>query len=226
MPLGPQLREADCAGLLIRHLNKNTGAEARMRGAGSTAYQNRARVHLLCARLPEGAHPVARFGLAVLDNNLRRVAPGVLVYDIVDSDIPQDDDGGYVARVKWYGRIDMDPDTLVRGDSSGRRGPDPYVERKAAKIVDGLFDGHTRVPALDIMAALEAEGISWDSSLLRRIKSSMGARSEQRKGGERGWDWVIGKYTRKRSGLWGNYGVFWIRRGRSRVPRYYLFSLF
>ena len=207
-PLGLALRESGCAGLLIRHLNKNTGAEARMRGAGSTAYQNRARVHLLCARLPDGAHPIARFGLAVLDSNLRRVAPGVLVYNIVDSDIPLDDDGGYVAHVEWYGRIDMDPDELARGTGGrSRRGPDPYAERLAVKAVNALFDGRTRVPAAEVEAALVAEGITPgdNSDLLRRVKQTLDVRSERRRGAAAredgpGWDWVRGKYIVRRNG--------------------------
>jgi hypothetical protein len=200
-PLGPEIRNRGCAGVLVRHMNKDTRASARMRGAGTTAYQNRARVHLVIGRLPQGAHPIARFGLAVVDSNLRRVAPGSLAYDIEDSDIPADYSGGMVARIVWYGRVPVDADALVRGDSVGRRGPDPYVERQAIGIVRKMFAGTDTVASRDILAALVAEDISTDSNLLDRIKDALKAVSVAGKGKDHGkWFWTTRDLTHRRRG--------------------------
>src|SRR6185437_474807 len=46
-PMAGILNETGCAGLAIRHFNKMSGAGARNRGSGSSAFQNRARVHII-----------------------------------------------------------------------------------------------------------------------------------------------------------------------------------
>ena len=103
-PLGEVLRKENCAGLLLRHMNKNTGAEAKFRGTGTTAYQNRARIHLIAARIQEDLRPGsgAEYALAIADSNLRRVRSEVLTYDVVNSDTPSsDEDGDFVPKIIW-----------------------------------------------------------------------------------------------------------------------------
>lgn len=206
-PLGRVLAECGCAGLLVRHLNKNVGASASMRGSGSTAYQNRARIHLMAAKLPSdyevgrgrGAGG-GRFGLAIVDSNMRRVQDEVLAYDIVDSarslDPSDPDCEDMVPVVEWYGTIPLSADELVNmGGGHKRMGPRPIMQEQIEEVLSDMFERRDTWPAAAIVAELKAAGCATDQRTMGKVKASMGIRSVRRtRRGAHGvvsWDWTI-----------------------------------
>lgn len=194
-PLGRVLGEMGCAGWLIRHMNKDTGASARMRGAGTTAYQNRARVHLVVGRLPAGSVEGARYGVAIVDSNLRRVDGSVLAYDVIDSSVVADDSGGMVPMLEWFGRCNVDADSLVRG--SGRRGPEPTSQNEIRMVLEEMFESRTTWPKLKVLEKLREAGCSTDPKTVAKVRDAMGIvpRRVARRGGGTGgllrWDWTL-----------------------------------
>lgn len=141
-PLARGLEKMHVAGISLRHMNKNPAAAARHRGGGTTAFQNRARVHLVTGRLVEENMEFGTFGLSMVDNNYVPRVKGTLTYDIVDSEIKLDSRGHMVGKVEWRDlEEDLDADTLTRGadgDSgagSGKRGPKPIKAMAIKRIL-------------------------------------------------------------------------------------------
>ena len=132
-PLSMELRENDCSVSMVRHFNKNTGVDAKYRGGGSVAFGAVARVNLVAARLPIGQGGPAQFGISVSGTNMTKLIDGTLTYSIVDSGIQMDDEGNMVPRVEWHGSIDIDANTLVKGDRKNP-GPAPEVQDEVAKV--------------------------------------------------------------------------------------------
>jgi hypothetical protein len=195
MPLGEVLGENNCAGCLIRHMNKNTTADAKFRGAGSTAYQNRARIHLVAAAIPEDQRPDsgARYGLVIVDSNKRRVSPEVLSYDVVDSEMEQSDDGDLVPKIKWYESIKMNANELTAGRSPGR-GPDPYAQRELDEFLRDLFGENDTWEAKAVEQQLKDAGIKYNDTQKAKAKYNLGIRSYRGRGNESGkWFWTTAK---------------------------------
>ena len=141
-PIARGLEKLHVAGISLRHMNKNPAAAARHRGGGTTAFQNRARVHLVTGRLVEEHMEFGTFGLSMVDNNYVPRVKGTLTYDIVDSTIKLDSRGHMVGMVEWHDlEEDLDADTLTRGtdgDSgagSGKRGPKPVKAMAIKRIL-------------------------------------------------------------------------------------------
>src|SRR5215469_7991368 len=127
-PIARGLEQLGVAGLSVRHMNKDPKAAARHRGGGSTAFQNRARVHLVTGRLAEEYSECGTFGLAMVDNNFTRRVDGTLTFDVVDSDIKLDNRGNMIGKIEWHDlEEDITTDTLTRGsDGEGNgKGPRP-----------------------------------------------------------------------------------------------------
>jgi AAA domain/Bifunctional DNA primase/polymerase, N-terminal len=193
-PLCAELARADCCGLAIRHMNKDTSKEAKYRGGGTTAFQNRARIHVVTGYMPDDAP--GQFGLAMVDTNLTRKEERILAYDIVDSDIPMDDEGHMIGKVDWLGWTeDVDANALTRREPM-RRGPSPTAQPIIAEILNELFSERDTWPAKRIQEVL-AEGGYRDAKTINKAAESLGIRKFplRRRGaaGVRGWYWTTRK---------------------------------
>jgi hypothetical protein len=197
-PLGRVLQQTGCAGWMIRHMNKDTGANARMRGSGTTAYQNRARVHMVAGRLPEGSLPGsgARYGIAIVDSNLRRLEKGVLAYNAVDSDIVADDADGMVPKVEWHGWCNVEADDLVRDAVNKPKGPEPMVQLEIREVLEEMFEEKDTWPKTAVLERLRESGIKANPKTIDKVKASMGIRHERvarrgAAGGIQHYNWTI-----------------------------------
>jgi hypothetical protein len=195
-PLAIELGKLHCAGLALRHMNKQKGMEAKYRGSGSSAFQNRARVHLVSGNLPMSYAGPARFGIAMVDTNLTRREERTLTYDIVDSEVPMDDQGNMVGKVSWKGYEDIAGDTLVLGDRP-RRGPEPTTQLMMIEVLRELFDQKDTWPARRIREVMKEAGFSTDHKTLDKVREKMGIRSVRvhRRGamGVQSWEWTTAK---------------------------------
>lgn len=191
-PLGIKLNILECAGIGLRHMNKNKEGDARMRGAGSTAFQNRARVHLVAGEIEPlnvgTDSETRRFGIGMADaNDIKRVG-GVLTYTIVDSDVPLDEDGRMVARVEWGGYEDIALDDLTRGydhRKSGHGGRKPMAQEAVEEVLSDMFATPGQHDAKKVKTALVDAGCSVAPSVLAKARASLGIRTARvvRRGG-------------------------------------------
>jgi hypothetical protein len=200
-PLGSILEKTGCAGLGIRHMNKQKDAGARFRGTGSSAFQNRARVHLIVGELPDQTEEGERqFAIGMADANDTKRVGGALAYKIVDSDIQLDDQGRKVGRVEWLGYVDVDVNTLSRGPSLdgelGIRGPIPVAQEHVCEVLEELFgesQGYA-IEAQEVINALRAAGASTSPSVLAKARKRLGiktVRTREEGGMTKGWTWVM-----------------------------------
>lgn len=200
-PLGIQLAKTGCSGLGIRHMNKSKDSDARFRGTGSSAFQNRARVHLIVGELPEQTEDGERqFAIGMADANDTKRVGGALAYKIVDSDIALDDQGRKVGRAEWLGYVDVDVNTLSRGPSLdgelGIRGPIPVAQEHVCEVLEELFgesQGYA-IKAEDAIAALKAAGASTSPTVLAKARKRLGiktVRTREEGGKTAGWTWVM-----------------------------------
>jgi hypothetical protein len=211
-PLAGVLNGTGCAGWMIRHFNKNTGADARNRGGGSSAFQNRARVHTVTGELPSGNG--SKFGLAMVDTNLTILRSGVLAYDIVDSDVVMESDGtddvSYHGKIAWLGfagdgdgdgddwdsggYVDISADILVGGGERAR-GPAPTVQPIIEQVLREMFREKDTWMASTAMKELEnCVGGNVNKVTLGKVKITLGIRSIQKRkrgmAGIREWYWT------------------------------------
>ena len=200
-PLGNILAETGTCGVGIRHMNKQKDAGARFRGTGSSAFQNRGRVHLIVGELPELTPEGDRhFAVGMADSNDTKRVGGALAYHITDSDISLDDQGRKVGKVVWEGYVDVDVNTLSRGpsldDGAGIRGPVPVAQEMAIEVIEELFaesDGYA-VPASAVLSALKAAGCSTSPAVLAKVRKRLGistVREREQEGMTRSWTWVM-----------------------------------
>lgn len=196
-PLAVELEKAGCAGLALRHMNKDTRQDAKFRGTGSSAFQNRGRVHLIAARMPVSYPGLGDYGLAMVDNNLIRNESLVLTYSIVDSDIRLDAHGNMVGLIEWYETApDMDANDLTRPDPV-RRGPEPTARNEVVEVLSAMFEERSVWPKTEAEAELRAAGVSTNNKVIAAAKAEAGVRSEQREGG---WVWTTEKRRIRRNG--------------------------
>ncbi|HLY75940.1 MAG TPA: AAA family ATPase [Planctomycetota bacterium] len=196
-PLAGILNESGCAGLAIRHFNKATGAGARNRGSGSSAFQNRARVHMITGELPEGQFD-EKFGLAIVDTNLTSKSgiEGVWGYNIVDSDIRTGDrQGSYHGKIEWGGiAAGVTADVLADGEAAARGNKTSTSTAEVTVIIEEMFQEKDTWPMTEILGALQEAGVSTRKDILGRVKEALGLRSvpirEKGKPGVRGWEWT------------------------------------
>lgn len=194
-PFAAELARYECSAWAIRHMNKDKSQDAKFRGGGSAAFQNRARVHLVTGEIPPSSSVPGKFGLAMIDNNLMPRIEGVLSYDIVDSNIQADDDGRMIGMVEWHGVHDIDHNRLTKGDEE-RRGPDPMVQQEILDVLGDLFSSRDRIPADECKRALKESGTSTNSETVSKARKAMGIRSAavfKPEGGISHWEWIAGK---------------------------------
>jgi AAA domain len=196
-PMGIELHKHICAGLALRHMNQNRSQDAKYRGSGSGAFQNRARVHLVTGEIPTGFPGGGQFGLAMVDNNIMPRVRGSLAYSIVDSDIQGDDQGNMVGRVEWHGLVDIDANTLTRTEN--RPGPEAHEQNAIRAVLAVMFDEKDTWRQKEIIAKLKEENCSTNDKTLEKVKKAMGIRSAQvfkKTGGIAGWVWTTSKKIR------------------------------
>jgi hypothetical protein len=198
-PIGKVLRDCGCAGMFIRHMNKNTGADAKFRGTGTTAYQNRARIHLIAAAIPDHLSidsNGSRFGLAVVDNNLRRVDRGVLSYDVTDSEVVQSDED-FVGCIEWGDILDITANELTQRPSK-QRGPESVVRNKMEEILREMFAEKDTWHANEAKERWDKAGINYNATQEKKAKENCGVSSFKGRGGDQRWFWTTGpiKVTR------------------------------
>jgi hypothetical protein len=149
--LAQTLAECDCLGLLIRHLRKGCGGDAREAGLGSVAISNVARSLL---RTDEHPHQPGDHVLSVIACNYgRRMA--TQVYRLRDS-------SGSYPRVDWIGCCDLDSDTIAEGrGSEADRGEWSDADRILVALI-----GDGRCPVADLRKEALIAGVS--ERMLRR----------------------------------------------------------
>jgi hypothetical protein len=121
--------------LLVKHINRNTGAAAVHRVTGSSGYVNTVRAAFLVA--PDPDEPERKF-LLPIKFNLGRKPPG-LAYRVVGladgergpilapfTDLAEDDRqrlGEQLCRLDWEGTVDADPNEVLSRPGGSPRGP-------------------------------------------------------------------------------------------------------
>ncbi len=192
-PLGRVLRDAGCAGWLVRHLNKDTKADISMRGVGTTGYQNIARIHMGAQKLPPDTR-AGQFGMYVISSNLRKVSGDVLAYDIINSEIEADDSDGMVPVIEWYGISPVRLEDL-KAFSHARMGPAPMEQELIAEVLNSLFDEADTWPKERVIAELKAAGASTNEKTVAKARNALGIRPERvmrrgAAGGIESWVWT------------------------------------
>lgn len=198
-PLATEMSKHGCAGFAIRHFNKMSGVGARNRGSGSSAFQNRARVHMITGELPAG-HP-EKFGITIVDTNLtsREGIDGVWGYNIVDSEVPTGDrQGSHHGKVEWGGLAEgVTADVLADGDAQARGSQQATRVMEVTEVLSELFQEKDTWTSGEIIAMLQESGCSTRKDVLGRAKDQLGIRStpirEKGRPGIQGWNWTIRK---------------------------------
>lgn len=202
-PLADVLFRTGCAGWAFRHMNKAVGLDARMRGSGSTAFQNRARVHLAVGSMPDTYSGPGRYGVSMLDSNITRRADGVLVYDILDSDILMDDGDTYAGRVEWHGYVEgVSANDLLAGEQ--RKKGRPAVQHDMVRVaLEEMFRNKPEWPATKAMTELrEAYDCEAGDKVVQDVRRGLGIRAMRKPrrgqaGGTDYWVWVLGDQAEK-----------------------------
>jgi hypothetical protein len=184
-------------------MNKAVGLDARMRGSGSTAFQNRARVHLAVGSMPDTYSGPGRYGVSMLDSNITRRADGVLVYDILDSDILMDDGDTYAGRVEWHGYVEgVSANDLLAGEQ--RKKGRPAVQHDMVRVaLEEMFRNKPEWPATKAMTELrEAYDCEAGDKVVQDVRRGLGIRAMRKPrrgqaGGTDYWVWVLGDQAEK-----------------------------
>jgi len=201
-PMAEELEEWSIAGWMIRHMNKDRKAAASLRGGGTTAFQNRARFHVVTGLIPAEYADQGKFGLSMVANNYVKMIEGTLPYDIVDSDLPLDNLGNMVGKAVWGAVIEeLGADALTQGESARGRGPKPAKRETVQEELERMFDEK------DPWAFTEAMGrlveVFGDQLPTRKVidgaRGAVGIRSEQRRGLVGHW-WTRAKIQVRRRG--------------------------
>jgi AAA domain/Bifunctional DNA primase/polymerase, N-terminal len=189
-PLAGELGKAGASGLALRHMNKNKAMEAKFRGGGTTAFQNRSRVHLVVGELPASAGLADKYGLAMVDSNLTVKKTGVLTYSVVNSEVPLDDQGNMVGRCQWGEYADVESDVLTNGEGKAH-GPKATAQPIIREILDEMFKEKDVWLVPDAKAELAAAGYT-DHKTYDKVVNQMSIRkfSVPRRGGGRRYFWT------------------------------------
>lgn len=150
MPLTETAHKVGAAVVMVRHLTKDTSADALRRGMGSVAFTGVARSEMVCGRHPDNPET---FALARVVSNL---APPVQsrLYELREhAELA-------VAVVEWGDPDNIDADTLVRGPDGRKRSPQRDEVKDALREI--LADGP--VPVEEIKVIANKSGIaSWET---------------------------------------------------------------
>jgi hypothetical protein len=202
-PLVAELQRLGVAGWAFRHMNKDRSKDARLRGGGSMAFQNRARVHMVTGEMPKSYEGPATFGLAMVDANYTKRVEGSLAYSVEDSDVKLDNRGNMVGRVKWHGYVDVSANQLTAGDPK-TPGHDPIKHDRIVEIFAEMLGKKEMWAATEATAYIQSilvnEGLgrATDKTIYKaRVDANIDSR--QKSGG--GWEWVpLGKFSPRRRG--------------------------
>lgn len=176
-PAAAMAERTGAAVVVIRHLNKSSGASALYRGGGSIGITGAARSVLLVAPDPEDEE---RCILAVSKSNLAPIPPA-LAYQLVS------DPAFDCARVDWHGPTDhRAADLLSAPQTDETRG----AMAEAADFLRDLL-GSGPMTAADAERERRQAGIS--EATLRRARQALGVVSEREGGiGSAGrWVWRL-----------------------------------
>lgn len=196
-PFATVLGQNHCTGIMIRHLNKQSGTKASYRGGGSVAFGAVSRVHLLSGELPPGVgEDGAKYAMAQLKNShLERIPGMALSYVVEDSEIIADEDGNMVPRIRWCGKVSIDADVLANGEPK-RRGPEPTSQGMIREILAEMFDEKDTWSAAKVKQTLADAGYK-DNKTYDKVRNQMGIRSVRvMKRGSAGvvqWIWTTAK---------------------------------
>lgn len=177
--LAPLSRVAETTGaaiVVLRHLNKGTGASAIYRGGGSIGIIGAARSALLVAKDPDD--PEKRI-LASVKSNLAS-APPTLSFRLTSTG------EGLSAFCEWLGEVAVTADSaLAPPESTGSSQLDEAVEFLRESLAGGPM------PYTELESEATAAGIS--KATLRRARKRLGIKS-QKTGGQSGhWEWSLPK---------------------------------
>ena len=174
-PLAAMAGRCHCCVLVLRHLNKATGASAIYRGGGSIGIAGAARAVFMCGVDPEDE---ARHVLAPVKCNLSAMPPAMayrLAYD----------ERNNCVRVAWLGESARRSWELL-----GEGGEDERGDRdEAAEWLTGyLTEAQGEARAADVIKAARADGIA--ERTLKRARKRAGVTS-QRSGFGQGSVWRL-----------------------------------
>jgi hypothetical protein len=151
--------------LIVRHMNKSSGANPLYRGGGSIGIVGAARAALLAAPDPDDD---GRRILAVNKNNLAAM-PDALAYRLVE------DERYGVARIIWDGATAHKAADLLRLPARDDDGEAPAREEGEAFLRELLASGP--VPARQVKAEAREAGIA--ERTLDRARQAIGARTRR-----------------------------------------------
>lgn len=172
-PLQSILADYQCAGLLVRHLRKGNGGDARDAGLGSTAIGNVARSIIRCDEHP---HRPGECVASVVSCNLAgRMATRSYVIESTVSGAPV---------LRWRGTVDLDADAIAEGrGGEGDRDEWGDADRILAQQI-----GSAWVSVGDLLREAEAAGVS--PRTLRRAKARLHIPSRRVQLGDLAhWEW-------------------------------------
>lgn len=174
--------ESSASFVIVRHLNKATGASALYRGGGSIGIIGAARAAYIFGQDPDDET------LRLMASNKINIGmkPDTMAYRLVDTLLP-DHPGVSVARVEWEGTSSRGAEEIIRP----RTDEDRSEGSEAVEFLrDLLSDGP--VPTTDLKDEARGRGIAWRTA--ERAKASLGvvARKVGRPGetGQR-WTWSL-----------------------------------
>jgi hypothetical protein len=171
-PLARLAERSTAAFLVVRHLNKSSGAHALYRGGGSIGIIGAARSGLLAARDPEDDE---RRVLAVTKSNLARRAPS-LAYSLVGE--------SETVRVEWLGECTHSASSLLAV-------PLDDEERSAIQAAVDFLETELRAgPISQKDLRSRARGAGFADATLRRAKERLGVVA-RKTGMREGWVWQL-----------------------------------
>jgi hypothetical protein len=175
-PLAALAERCGCCVLVLRHLNKTTGASAVYRGGGSIGIIGAARAGFMCGTDPEDE---TRRVLAPVKCNLS-AEPRALAYQLVPDELR-----GCV-KIRWLGETALKPWELLSdpGDGDQRSQRDEAVEW----LRGYLTDNGGEAKAGDAIKAARGDGIVQHT--LQRVRRRAGVITTKAEFGG-GWVWRL-----------------------------------
>lgn len=171
-PLKTLAEDTGAAVVVIRHLNKGSGASPIYRGGGSIGIVGAARSALLVARHPEDD---SRRVLARVKNNLAEPVPS-LAFELTGTA-----EGS--VRVEWRGETHHAADALLSAPT------DPEERSALEEATDFLREELGDGPVWNVEVKKGARGAGFSEATLKRAKTTLGVRST--KEGDGSWFWSL-----------------------------------
>jgi hypothetical protein len=171
-PLKTLAEDTGAAVVIVRHLNKGSGASPIYRGGGSIGIVGAARSALLVARHPEDE---CRRVLARVKNNLASPVPS-LAFELTGTA-----EGS--VRVEWKGETHHAADALLVAPT------DPEERSALEEAIAFLREelGHGPVWSVEVKKGARKAEVS--EATLKRAKTTLGVRSTKEAGGS--WSWSL-----------------------------------